>query len=836
MKRFGKPVVLLLAVLAWARPSAGAEIKMLAAAGDLPEAFSTTWAKGDLLVSEAGYLAIVGGTRRPLRTPMNYPAADAMGSLLAFVPAGRGLRNDVNIGAPVVMIGRKPEYLVYTSVTVEEARHEREPGMSPSLVATASYSGESGKRAAVRTVYTFLPDGEIGIASTITNTGAGFFKDLAYSVFFNANHSYSFSPFDRDRFPGLNFRVYPKNGFFMAWVTHARPGAAPGPQPGVLDPGQSFEVRYTLLADTDGQRLLERVYDLLGEAAVAATLEFRGFGGRTMEVVVQDVETGTVFFRTFLGNQPSLEVTLPEGQYWARANFFPAVVENLLVVREDGENSVRLEDPAKGRVRVRIRDASGAFVPGKVTFIGLDPTRSPYFEPENPLLTGRGLETVRNFRYPKEDGETLLLPAGTYLAVASRGPEYGIDQKVIEVFTDREQEVQFRVDRVLEKTGLLSLDPHLHTQFSDGTVRVPERLRSLVAEGVDLAVATDHNDIVDYAAALRELRLDPYLAVWSGEEVTPRDSYVHFNAFAMPRREDLEDGGAFPAPLATGPLAPLLAAVRRRFPRAILQLNHPRSGNLGLFNNARLDADSAALADPGFDLSFDLIEVMNGAAFFGGNEEAIKDWLHLLDRGYRFGITGSSDSHGIAGGEPGYSRTYVPWTGGPGAAPDWSALAAALKSGRAFVSNGPLVELTVNGRYIPGDTFTAKDGKVDVAMRVRAAPWVGLGELRLIVNGRRTMVLPTAGGDGTPAVLNREVSFKLDRDSYLAVEVLGWSSLFPVVQQRSRSGSYRDAALPYALTNPVFVDVDGNGRFDPPVAGSVGTRPPAGAAAAVRGR
>jgi hypothetical protein len=835
MKRFGKPAVLLLAALAWARPSAGAEVKRLAAASDLPEAFSTTWAKGDLLVSEAGHLAIVGGTRRPLRTPMNYPAANAMGSLLAFVPAGRGLRNDVNIGAPVLMFGRQPEYLVYASVTAEEARHEREPGQGPRIIATASYSGESGKTAAIRTVYTFLPDGRVEIASTITNTGAGFFKDLAYSVFFNANHSYSFSPFDKDRFPGLNFRVYPKNGFFMAWVTHAPAGTAPGPQPGILDPGQSFEARYTLLADPDGKRLLERVYSLLGVPAVPAQLEFRDFRGKTMEAVVEDLETGMVFFRTFLGNQPSLEIALPEGNYLTRANFFPAVVEKLLVVRAGGANSVRLEDPPKGRVRVRIRDASGAFVPGKVTLIGLDPTRSPYFEPENPLKTGRSMETVKNSCYPQEAGKSILLPAGTYLAVASRGPEYGVDQKVIEVFTDREQEVLFRVDRVLEKTGLLSLDPHLHTQFSDGSVRIPERLRSLVAEGVDLAVATDHNYVADYSTALRELRLDPYLAVASGDEVTPRDSYVHLSVYPISPQEGREADGAFPVPLLTGPLGPFLAAVRGRYPGALLQLNHPRSGNLGLFNNARLDPDSAAVADAGFDLSFDLIEVMNGAAFFDGNEETVLDWFHLLNRGYRFGIIGSSDSHDTAGNEPGYSRTYVSYAGG-GAAPDWEALAGALKGGRAFISNGPLVELLVNGRYGPGDTFTEKGGRVDVAMKVRAAPWVSVDELRVIVNGERTLILPVKREDGKPAAVSREVSFRLDRDAYLAVEVLGMSSLYPVVQQSSRSGSYRNAALPYALTNPVFVDVDGNGRFDPPVAGKVGTRPSAGAGAGVKGR
>jgi len=49
------------------------------------------------------------------------------------------------------------------------------------------------------------------------------------------------------------------------------------------------------------------------------------------------------------------------------------------------------------------------------------------------------------------------------------------------------------------------------------------------------------------------------------------------------------------------------------------------------------------------------------------------------------------------------------------------------------------------------------------------------------------------------------------------VEVLGKESLYPVLQRRSWSGYSANATLPYALTNPVFVDVDGNGKFDPPL-------------------
>lgn len=45
------------------------------------------------------------------------------------------------------------------------------------------------------------------------------------------------------------------------------------------------------------------------------------------------------------------------------------------------------------------------------------------------------------------------------------------------------------------------------------------------------------------------------------------------------------------------------------------------------------------------------------------------------------------------------------------------------------------------------------------------------------------------------------------------IEVFGSGTLFPVVQRRLRNAG----PSPYALTNPIFVDVDGNGKFDSPL-------------------
>ena len=188
-----------------------------------------------------------------------------------------------------------------------------------------------------------------------------------------------------------------------------------------------------------------------------------------------------------------------------------------------------------------------------------------------------------------------------------------------------------------------------------------------------------------------------------------------------------------------------------------------------------------------------------------------------MNRGYYFPLTGSSDTHSIDKAEPGYSRTYVVYEGGEGDNLNWEALAQAIKEGHSFTSNGPIVEFNVNGRYSSGDSFTERSGKIDVWIKVQSAPWIAVDEVRIIVNGERKIIFPVKTTKEVVQKFKDQISLKLDRDSYIAVEVLGKESLFPVLQRTSWSGLLENAILPYALTTPVFLDVDGNGKYDPPL-------------------
>jgi hypothetical protein len=791
---------------------AGFEVKVVQSPADLPPGFSTLAQKGDYLLSNGKYLVLLGASPRLVVTSGNYPHGQAMGSVLGLGPAGRAVCGDLNFGAPVLRVKDKTHYVAYSRLDQGPAGAGDKP---LSFLAAGVFEDNQGRGADIRTTYLFHPGkGQVEVSSTITNTGRAPFEDLSYSLFFDAYHRYYFNPYNSEKFPKLNFRAYQKKGYHFGIISLNPVEKEESHYPGRLSPGEKCAVRYVLLVDSSARGLLQSLYQELETPVAKASVVFSGFEGDWMELIVREALTSSIFFRAVLEKPLYQELLLPPGVYRLQANMFPAVVEQLAEVKPDQENAFSLESPPLGEVKVRLKDSQENDVPGKVSFLGISPTKAPYFEPDNPVETGRSWEGFKNSCFPGEDGLTVRLPVGTYLAAASRGPEYSVEHKVIEVVKEKNSDLVFVIDRVVETPGLVAFDPHMHTNKSDGEPSVSERIRSVVAEGVEILVATDHNFVTDYAPILKSLGLDRELIVLPGSEVTTPD-VIHFNTYPMEVRPGELGNGAINA--ASDAATPLFAASRRKNPGAVLQVNHPRAGDLGYFNNLYLDQESAATALAELDLNFDVLEVLNGPYFYSSNQAAIEDWFHLLNRGYVFPIVGSSDSHGIDREEPGYSRTYVSVPDEKGKPLDRAAFIAALKKGRSFVTNGPLIDFKVNSLYTPGDLVQAKGGQVTISLRVWGAPWVDVDQVRLVFNGERQIIFPVRAKDGAIDKFDQAISVTLTRDTYVCVEALGRKTLFPVLQSPSETGLLEDGTLPYALTNPVFVDVDGNGRFDPPL-------------------
>jgi hypothetical protein len=381
-----------------------------------------------------------------------------------------------------------------------------------------------------------------------------------------------------------------------------------------------------------------------------------------------------------------------------------------------------------------------------------------------------------------------------------------------------------RIDRVIDRPDLVSMDSHLHTLESDGAVSVEDKIRAIVAEGIDLAIATDHNRPVDYRPALERLGLQHELMIAVGTEVTVPER-LDYNSYPMTVQPAKHNNGALD-PLSTNrDLDALFRASRARDPHVILQVNHPRSWQFDYFNWHGLDPQSAAFANEGFDLSFDVLEVVNGADYGRPDNRAVlRDWFNLLRRGHYRPLVGTSDSHEIDQDEPGYSRTWIYHGEAERADATVERLMGRVRAGRSFASNGPLIDLVVAGRYGPGETFSSPGARVPVAIDVHNAPWIEAERVRLYVNGVPQDV-PVRLVSQAPASHRRgSVELQLAADAFLVAEVTGTTDLSPLVQRRRGPDGSETVVTPYALTNPVFVDRDGNGRFDPPLPAEIEIR------------
>ena len=339
--------------------------------------------------------------------------------------------------------------------------------------------------------------------------------------------------------------------------------------------------------------------------------------------------------------------------------------------------------------------------------------------------------------------------------------------------------------------------------------------------------------------------------------------------------------------------------------QTVVQVNHPRDTLLGYFNQHRLDPLTAEWVEPSFfgsyvaeygpafydengdstySLEFDALEVFNGshteflhhyrvpevlpdgefpddlppvgsilvdgdgAVLFPGG---VDDWYNYLNLDERFVAVGTSDTHHDSDPD-GYARTMVYVDEDDPRGITELEIVRSLKAGRATATNGPMISFYINDPTTGamGEEIIDRDGTVSLTMSVTAAPWVGVGRVNVVRNGLIAHVIEIeANRDlaANPLVETLEIDLETDeetgepRDSWFAVEAIGYRSLFPVIwpyevppiiitdaigslaeplgMGETEYGDLKPAlAFPvtaYGLANPVWVITDGD-EFSPP--------------------
>lgn len=492
--------------------------------------------------------------------------------------------------------------------------------------------------------------------------------------------------------------------------------------------------------------------------------------------------------------------------------------------------NLKVSDVGKLRVAVREVDASisgsspaekGRAIPAKISIFDAA-TKAPAGEPR-----------------PVKDGDLELpLAPGKYAIVASRGPEYSIAEASVEIRAGETSAETLGLKRVVDTRGYIGCDLHQHTSRSDDSgVAIADRVISNVVEGVECAVASEHNAVVDLMPVVRELGLSRELIVITGNEVSSDSSrapFGHINVFPLTVDPTDPRGGATPVRDRTA--KEVFDDLHAMPGERVIQVNHPRSNSNGYFDLLKLDPATGLGTGPGYDPRFDAMEVWSGR-YVSGRARVIEDLFALLRASRPVTPTGNTDTHGLTGYEAGYPRTFVRVPTDDPASLDIGALVDGLKKRRdVVVTNGPFVTARV-GNVSQGGLVSARESRekdrVDLVVRVERAPWVDVSELVIWVGGEAGPPIPLAGSKKTDlGAIVDEVSIpilmgklakgpaaskpvkgskdpapiRIAADSFLVAVVRGTRPLTPVL-----AGDPAEIA-PFAMTSPLWIDADGDGR------------------------
>ncbi|HUS34736.1 MAG TPA: CehA/McbA family metallohydrolase, partial [Verrucomicrobiae bacterium] len=394
------------------------------------------------------------------------------------------------------------------------------------------------------------------------------------------------------------------------------------------------------------------------------------------------------------------------------------------------------------------------------------------------------------------------LPQGDWVVTATRGTEWSRKQMKLRVFIGQKASLTLPLSQEVDTPGFVAADTHLHTYtFSNhGDASVDERVVTLAGEGVELAIATDHNHFTDYKPQQAALGVSQYFTGVIGNEVTTGNG--HFNAF--PFTHDSQK----PNHKETN-WVKLVADIRNKGAQYVI-LNHPRwpaitNSPLSIWGLNRADGTRTNAVE----FKMDAIELQNSSYPVPPKDPTfvLRDWFALLNRGEKLWAVGASDSHTISE-PPGQGRTYVASDAEDPASIDVDAAIKSMRAGNISVSYGIFGHATVNGAHM-GQMTKPTGGALKVNFHVACPTWIKAKKAVVYLNGVQVAEQEITMPPDRRFATNMIFEIPAPRhDAHLVCVAFGDGVKDP---------SWKTMAdFTLAVTNPVFVDGDNDGKYSSP--------------------
>jgi len=394
------------------------------------------------------------------------------------------------------------------------------------------------------------------------------------------------------------------------------------------------------------------------------------------------------------------------------------------------------------------------------------------------------------------------LEPGRYKAYASHGHEWSLATEVFTV-SNGPAELTLSIAHEVDTTGFIACDTHIHTlQFSNhGDSSALERVVTIAGEGIELAIATDHNHNTDYRPFQEELGLSKLFTSVTGNEVTTENG--HFNAFPLNPKD--------PVPVyKERDWVKLVAGIRAKGAKTVI-LNHPRwPGGNSPYENAKYDPMTGLRGDKSL-FHFNGMEVVNSDTAEKDPLLLYRDWFGLVNQGEGVMAIGASDSHHV-GVTVGGGRTYVKSKTDQPDKIDVDESCENINAGRASVSHGIFCDVWLakeRGESVMGEVVRANESGLDLVVRAASASWAQPKTILLYVNGyevARAKITPSEGPKDIHQLFH--VDLPHDHDVWISSIVLGANLDAPWwgVRNKYTMGS----------TNPVWVDRGGKRGYESP--------------------
>lgn len=367
----------------------------------------------------------------------------------------------------------------------------------------------------------------------------------------------------------------------------------------------------------------------------------------------------------------------------------------------------------------------------------------------------------------------LSLAPGAYTIVASKGLEFrtAVEEAVLVEGEYRELRLDMRRWVRLAEESWYSADGHLHVARPDGS-RDASLAAWLRAEDLHVGNILQWGNAAAFSNAFQHAFGGPGTMADAGTIVLPGQEYPRTSFFghAMilgasdwvePPNGYLDYQGAF-------------AAARRA------------GGLAGIGHSGEWGGDAAVAVLLADDL-IDFLEV------FTFRTPSYDLWYEALDAGFEIAPTAGSDYPCGGGGVPPGTPRFYARVNGSLTPESWL---AAVRAGRTFVTNGPVISLSVDGRGMGEELVVNEPTDVLLKATVRFDP--ESDHVRAVDVVRDSEVVAVYSATTAPGRIDIEASISIQEASWLAIRTFG-------TRLRAR-GRWRNS---FAHSAPVRVHVAG---------------------------